>query len=40
MDIKSLEDLDKIDMFKFLIKMVDLGKLLSEDNNLFVKDVL
>ena len=40
MDIKSLEDLDKIDMFKFLNKMVDLGKLLSEDNNLFVKDVL
>ena len=39
MDIQSLEDLDKIDLFKFLNKMVDLGKLLSEDNRLFIKEI-
>lgn len=36
LNIQSITDLSKIDLFKLINKMVDLGKMLAEDNNLIL----
>jgi hypothetical protein len=36
LNIQSIKDLAKIDLFKLINKMVDLGKMLAEDNNLIL----
>jgi len=36
LNIQSIKDLSKIDLFKLINKMVDLGKMLAEDNNLIL----